>query len=158
MKEEIKDGEIDRLLHRNYFENKNGSLSWEYKYTAKITPKKFTLSTDDKSFSFEKSSGGKLRIEGKRVVVAYETCSLGHRHEKSRKENEYDWFTIDDDHLESLAEWLRSGTWTDIQGEKAPWKKVMRECLDVLSEVEKRDSLAKPAIQKLKTKIKGVLE
>lgn len=158
MNSAIKDGEIDRLLHRNYFENKDGSMKWEYKTIAKISPKKFVLSENDRSFSFEKSSGGKLRIEGKRVVVAYETCSLGHRHEKSRKENEYDWFTIDDEHMESLAEWLRSGTWTDVQGEKAPWKRVMRECLDMLSEIEKRDALAKPAIQKLKTKIRGVLE
>jgi choline kinase len=163
MNQTLAEEELDRelVVRHQRMEFGNGNV-YESTTKVKVGQKTLTISNDagkDK-ITFSKRAHNALKdelgIETVRQEIVYEQCSLGHRHEKSKKENVYQWFRMDWQHVESLVEWLNSGSWTAVRTRENPTERVLKEVLDLLREVESRDQLLKPIAQKLKVKIKNL--
>lgn len=164
---QLESEELDRHLvtvHERKWEHQ-GKVT-DYSTVAKITPKKLSLSQNsdwkEKALTFEKTR--RQGVDCVDVEVWWTEkktvrCSLGHDHVTESKDRHFLSVTMDHDHVESLTEWLNSGTWREIQGRKSPHFRVMRQALELIEAMEKHGdfSFMKGAIRKSKTELKNEL-
>lgn len=162
MNKTLREEELDRalILNESKWTRNDGSIV-DHSLMVKPSKKSFTMfekSEPDKKVTFEKRASGKwgdeLEITFRWNDVKLQRCNLGHDHEIEKKEREYRWFHIPWEHVESLIEWLQTGTWREVTIKTPPHFKVLKEVEAFLSEVEKRDPILKPAAQKLRTKVR----
>lgn len=162
MKKQKDSEDIDRelVLNNSVLNLKNGRT---YDRPIKICVSKKALSlsgslNDKSKLRFQKNRRlGREYLDiflDKHTVVS-QTCSLGHTHETSAKTNVYGFFQIDYEQVEALVEWLKEGNWTEVSRTEPKWRKVLRECHELLGMIEAESKLLKPACQKLKSKIKS---
>ncbi len=156
----IPDGELDRelVLRHDRHHLSNGTTS-DHKITAKVGKKKFVLSdrfSTGKSLSFEKRADGDIDITVHYRQEVKQKCSLGHEHIIESKSDVYNFFEIPEAHVENLVEWINHGNWAEVNAREPRWKKVLRECKEIMSRIE--DPVLKAAAKALRYKINEQLE
>lgn len=111
----------------------------------------------DERITFKKrSQDSALNICVEWNEFTYTTCNHGHTHQSSKMKREYKSFDIDWEYMNQLIEWIQLGSWTEVSGKEPTHKRVMKQCLDFLEQIEKLESskIFLGEIKKLKTKLK----
>lgn len=162
MNKDLASEELDRELVLKHEKRKFGDDKiYDQIIKAKVTKTTFTLEdrfTSGKSLVFKKRSDGDLSITAKHKTTIKQRCSLGHEHVIESKDDNYDFFEVPANSVESFKEWIDQGTWRDVMKRDPPEMKCLADVREFLMQLKNENSLWKYPAQKMITKIDNVLE